>query len=266
MRTIIVASDFSPISNNAVQYAIDAAKHIDARVILFHLYRISSHVANSLVGTKSIDDMLMRKKKEVEQISMQLSTEHNLNVVADVRMGEFLVTIEQVMEDYSGRFLVVGMPKKSLEHYLLGNTTTSAIQTLKFPILAVPEQVKYHGIKRILYACDIKRGVHLQVVKNIKEFAESHHAEVNIFYVGDHMRSDVYDAAIEEGLEGIKYSFKNVPAQSVISAILKEANEIEADLIVMSPHKYGFWSSIIHTSKTNAMASNGKIPLLSIGY
>lgn len=266
MRTILVATDFSNISNNAMYYAIAAAKQIQARVVIFHLFKLSSHAANSLANTQSIDAMLQRKKQEVDILAAKLAEENDIEIIADVRMGDFLVTISEVKEAYNARFLVVGMPKKTIDHYLLGNTTTAAIQTLKFPILAVPEAVKFTGIKRILYACDIKRGVHLEIMQNIKDFAESHHAAVNVFYVGDHLKSADYDKKIEESLEGIKYSFKHVPAQSVISAILHEAKAIEADLIVMSPHKYGFWSSIIHTSKTNAMASNGKIPLLSIGY
>lgn len=50
--------------------------------------------------------------------------------------------------------LILGMPKKSFEQDMLGNTTTSAIYNLKFPILTIPAHATYKGIKHILYAAD----------------------------------------------------------------------------------------------------------------
>ncbi len=70
--------------------------------------------------------------------------------------------------------------------------------------------------------------------------------------------------SMDSGLAGISHYYKNVLSDNVITAIKDEIDNTQADLLVMVPHKYGFWESVIHRSKTSIMASGNNIPLLSI--
>jgi len=40
MKTLIVPTDFSPVSINAMNYAADMALNIDASLLLLHVYQI----------------------------------------------------------------------------------------------------------------------------------------------------------------------------------------------------------------------------------
>lgn len=266
MQTIIVATDLSPEADNATLYAINAAKITGSKIVLFHLYKVSSHVAHSLANTHEIDKMVWRMQQQMATYANIINREHKVLIEIVVRMGDFLEVVEQVAAQYESTLLVLGMPQKTFEQDLLGNTTTSAIYKLKIPILAVPEAASFKGIHKILYACDINRGVYATVLNTIKEYAGHYNAEVQVLYVGDVVKSLEHEEQLKKGLEGIHYYYKNVRSESVVKAIQDEAELIQADLLIMMPQKYGFWSSILHRSKTRAMASNGKIPLLSLNY
>ena len=67
-----------------------------------------------------------------------------------------------------------------------------------------------------------------------------------------------------DGLQGTNYYYKNVASNVIIEAIQDEITQINADLLIMVPHKYGFWDSLVHISKTRKMASRSEIPLLSL--
>ncbi|SPW34593.1 Uncharacterised protein [Elizabethkingia miricola] len=69
---------------------------------------------------------------------------------------------------------------------------------------------------------------------------------------------------MDNGLAGVSHYYKNVLSDNVVAAIKDEIVDTQADLLVMVPHKYGFWESVIHRSKTSIMASGNNIPLLSI--
>lgn len=267
MTTIIVATDFSPTADNATRYAIAAAKEIKARVVLFHLYKISTHAANSLISAHKIDEMAAKKKAEYDRYSYLLSKITDVDVHVEVRLGDFLDELEQVVTLFSGDMLVIGMPKKSYEQDLLGNTTTAAIYKFKFPILAIPQSARYSGIKKILFACDMTRGVHKQVLDNVKRYAQLFGAQVEVYYIGDALKRVDKKEDIDLHLEDVDFYYKSdFPSGSVVRRIQEEAENTHADILIMTPHKYGFWSSIFHRSKTRAMASNGKIPLLSLSY
>jgi nucleotide-binding universal stress UspA family protein len=40
MKTIVVPTDFSDISNNAIDYAVDLAKATGCSILVFHAYQV----------------------------------------------------------------------------------------------------------------------------------------------------------------------------------------------------------------------------------
>ena len=164
----------------------------------------------------------------------------------------------------------MGMAASSLAQDIFGNTTTAAIMQLKFPVLAVPADVKYDGIKKILFACEVTRGVHQKVLDQIRNLSLLFNAEVILFHVREKVseieESQVRSSAKEigDGLKGTSYYFKDVDSEEVIKAIKNELQVSGADLLIMVPYRYGFWNSLIQRSKTRMMASKSSVPLLSI--
>lgn len=72
------------------------------------------------------------------------------------------------------------------------------------------------------------------------------------------------NAEILKPLEEVSYYYKNVQSEAVIDEIRNEMLEYKPDVLIMVPYEYGFWSSLIHKSKTRIMSSGLDIPLLSI--
>lgn len=272
MKVILVATDFSKEAENAVEYAAAAAQVAGARLVLFHLYKLSVHAMNSRLGPGSFDDLYKASRKRLEDRAAELSGRYSIRAEADWHKDDFYTELKQSIMYFNADILVLGMAEKSLEQDMLGNTTTAVIHRLRFPVLAVPYGVKFEGIKTILFAADILRGVHLQVLEKVKEVAADFGAEqVEIFHVSDKVREietagigASTESAFGEGVNGVSYFYKNVESNAVISEIQKELTEIKADMLIMVPNRYGFWGSLIHRSKTRIMASGSDVPLLSL--
>lgn len=269
--TIIVATDFSEVAKNAVEYAAAIAKHSKAKLILFNSFVVPMHAANALMSGSSFQQLL--NENEIRMIEMALS----LSIAYDIEVGhEFAFSfvedeLKNLLTKYDASLVVMGMNTRTLEQDLWGNTTTAAIKKLKFPLLAVPLGAKFDGIKKVLFACDVLSGVSEKVLSNVKELVLSLNAEVEVFNVNralEELKKEGADLeatnAIDDGLEGVTYYYKNVKSNAVIEEIKKEIEFFGADMLIMVPKEYGFWASIVHTSKTRIMASGLNIPLLSI--
>lgn len=272
MKVILVATDYSKEAENAVEYAAAAAQVVGARVVLFHLYKLSVHAMNSRLGPGSFDDLYKASRKRLEDRAAEISTRYSIRAEADWHKDDFYSELKQSIAHFNADIVVLGMAEKSLEQDMLGNTTTSVIHRLRFPVLAVPYGVRFEGIKTILFAADILRGVHLEVLEKVKEVAADFGAEqVEIFHVSDKVK-EIEKAGIRasaesmfgEGVDGVRYFYKNVESNAVISEIQKELLETRADMLIMVPNRYGFWGSLIHRSKTRIMASGSDVPLLSL--
>ncbi len=270
MKKIIVATDFSAEAENALAYAIAVAVDHNFELILFNLHYTSVHALNSRILGTSLDKLFEKAKKGLLQKAVGIEAQYHVKVTAHLASGLFQEELIRCFEIYGADFVVMGMANQSVEQDLLGNTTTSAIHGLKFPVLAIPLSAKYAAIKNILFACDVKKDVHLDILNKIKMMAKDFGARLEIFHVNDKATTLEKNTAasnlqtIEKSLDGIAYQYKNIKSDELISAIEQELEAIQADLLIMIPYKYGFWNSLVHISKTNVMASGGKVPLLSI--
>lgn len=271
MKTILVATDFSQEASNAAVYASNFAANTGSKIILFHLYHVSIHALNARVQSSSMDELKAVSRKKLSDAANKLSEDYKIEVVPMWKMGNFQEELQNTIDATEANIVVMGMVRDSIEQDLLGNTTTAALQRFKFPVLAVPLNAKYKGLKTILFACDITRGIQKTILEKVKDIAIRLGAAIEIF----HVSKKIYEleneknrmhptAAFADGLHGTNYYYKNVASNAIIEAIQDEIAQINADLLIMIPYKYGFWDSLVHISKTRMMASRSEIPLLSL--
>ncbi len=268
MKTIIIASDFTEVAHNATLYAIEIAKHIHVKLVLFHLHEVSIHSVNARMSYAAVQESINTHKLQVEKRVQTLAKSHDVTINLDFAMGSFYSQLRQSVKAHNAGLVVFGMHDKSLEDDLLGSTTTTALHKLAVPILAVPIKAKFQAMKKILFACDIKKGVTFRVLERIKEVAHRFNATLEVFYVEDSVAQiKLQDKKIEElsdNLEGVTYMFKQVKSDAIIKEIKNEIKRFKPNVLIMVPYQYGFWSSLVHKSKTRVMASGMNIPLLSI--
>lgn len=268
MKTIIVATDFSPESTNALNYAIAAAADRTFRLVVFNLQQISVHALNARVSSDLVSKDMKVKENRLTQLCESISEQHNIEAIPYFATGDFFEAMEPCIEVNEANLLILGMRRKTLEQELVGNLTTAAIARLHIPVLAIPSEAKYIGIKNIVFACDVLKGVYVKVLENIKTVAQRFNAHVEVFHVANTVekiqQGELKFANEQKGLDGISYYYKSVLSDQIIEAIAEEVKSNKADLLIMIPQKYGFWASMVHTSKTRIMALSNHIPLLSI--
>lgn len=267
--TIIVATDFSDVATNAEEYAAAIAKNNNAKLVLFNSFVIPMHAANSLLPGSSFQKLLNENEIRLIERSLSLSIAYEIEVDHESAFSFVEDELKRLIVKYDAGLVVLGMRTKTLEQDLWGNTTTTAIKKLKFPVLAVPVGAKFECVKKVLFACDVLSGISERVLMHIKELALNLNAEVEVFNVNEALEElkekDLQaTSAIDDGLAGITYYYKHVRSHTVIKEIEKEIEIFKADMLIMVPKKYGFWASLVHTSKTRMMASGLRIPLLTI--
>lgn len=271
MKTIIIATDFSAEADNAMLYAATAASEGKYEVILFTLQNVSIHALNSRISPEGLDQLIKKYQEKLNIVAAKLAADYRIKVTPHFAMGDFYEELPKCYEIHNADLVVLGMAQKSFEQDLLGNTTTQSLHRLKFPIMAIPLSATYKGIKNILFACDIVRGVHKQILENVKSISTDFGANVEIFHVSNKIAAlkqeeitSLHLEEIKEEFKGISYQYKNVQSNEILKAIKSEMEMIQADLLIMIPYRYGFWASLIHKSRTRVMASNNNIPLLSL--
>jgi len=271
MKPLIVATDFSPEAENAIEYACAAARHLNTKVVLFNSFNIPLHVSNARLPASVFNELLENNRLLLKNRSSELSEKYSIQVDYETSFLQLNEELETLFLKYDAAMVIMGTAARSLGQDLFGNTNTSSLLKLNFPVLAVPMNTVFKPVKTILFACDVLRGINIKILEEIKGFAKILNAEVNVFHVQNQLRSFSEAEKISNktdqiklSLEGISHSYNPVESDTIIDEIKNEIIRINADILIMVPQRYGFWKSLVHTSKTRIMASESEIPLLSI--
>ena len=268
--TIIAATNFSAIANNAVTYAAGLAKSANASLILFNSFQLDIHSANSHISAEAMQKQLDKASERLKTLGREIAGAFNIEVSCFCSYSFLEDELSSLIELHNAELVVMGMAERSFEQELMGNSTTSVIKNLNTPVLAVPLNARFQNIKKILYACDTLSFSSIKRFSWLRSIVGNLGAEVEFFSVDaklDDLKQEqdrlLLSSTLEEEFQQVKYLYKTVKSNAVINEIKKEINIYNADILVMVPQKYGFWDSLVHKSKTRIMAAGLDIPLLS---
>lgn len=274
MKTIIVATDLSKDANNALEYAAALARCTNAKLVLYNSFTIPPHAANTLLPASEIEKIIASNKASLEYIALKTRCLYDIPVECVSKLSEMQAELDRLVVEYEADFVVMGMRGETLDQRLFGNTTTSIIHHAKYPVLVVPIDAKFKGMSKILFACDDNCHSASKTLAKLKEIAAEMAAEVQVLHVqkllkkanlvleGEHEDTHPY----EDQFSGLNHSYRDIDGFSIIEGIEKGIQDYNPDLLVMVPQKHGLWDSLLHRSKTCAMASRSKVPLLSIPF
>jgi nucleotide-binding universal stress UspA family protein len=255
MKTILVPTDFSRLSANAVRYAVGLAKNVDATILMV-----------SVVNVNATSQTLMKWHK-LEEEMLEIAQQD-----ADVLMAEIKAeTVECPSLTYRSikgfpLELVIEHAATGLKKVLLGSNAAGVIDHSSVPVLAVPEDAVFRDVKRIVYATDM---VNLQAeVQSIASYAKILGAEICILHVvpaNNDLEIDtqqrVQDLIAIAGYPAI--TFHLLRNDRIAEAVETFVEEQQGDLLAMFTHKLGFYEKLFGKSVTQRLALHAKTPLLT---
>lgn len=272
MKTLLVATDYSEASNRALEYAGLLARHIQAKIVLYNAFELPGepgllgHVSPHI--SKLLDENKLRLQEQANRIAQQFSVE--VSCMSTISYTE--EEIDRLAKELPADLVVMGMKKEAAAYPYFGSTTTAIIGKGKYPVLAVPEDALLKDPSRLLFACSyqcLAGNNHLPV---LKEIAQAFKAKVEVLHVEKPEEQPVYQArpeaqdtkVLEKLLSGLPHVYRDVTEEDVVKGIERSIREYQADMLVMIPHRFGFWDGLFQRGTTRKMAFRTPVPLLCL--
>ncbi|MEO6759172.1 MAG: universal stress protein [Saprospiraceae bacterium] len=277
MKTIIACTDFSPNSNNAVQYAAALAAEGKARLLLFHhfVYPAPATDLPEVYPTIFVDELEENAERRLTLLKTELAKTYQIQVESMVRSLSFSSDLEEVYTEQNAEMVVMGIHGQSaFANALFGNETAAAIRRSNLPLLVVPQGVVYHPIQKILFPFDGQTIPHSETLRPLLDLAQAFDAYIEVFTLFDLQKTPelaALDAAVriniqlEPLLAGTRHGYSAENEEHVDQGILYEATRSSADLVAMISHHHSFWSTLFNRSDTQRIAASILLPLLVMG-
>jgi nucleotide-binding universal stress UspA family protein len=167
-RKILVPVDFSPISDNAVHYALGISETLNAKIIFFHA---DDHLDNPEL--KRLQSSLENKIDRAKKIKTEFISSgklFNSETINDL----FKNSIDLIL-------LGTGGGSTHISKKLFGSNADEIVNGAKCPVLVLPPKQPFSGIKKIAYASDLtKLDEELALVIS---FARQFDTSIEVFHV-----------------------------------------------------------------------------------
>lgn len=272
MKTILAPIDYSDISDNALQYAVELAKFSDAKLILLHIYHLPVPTVEIPITVMVPKEIQNENEKKIKSLEKKIGTQSGTNIKVEsiVRSGLIVDEIMNVIKENEIDLVVMGIiGAGKVSERLIGSHTTSLIKRTQTPVLVVPKDARYKEVKKIVLAYDYKNVVNVAAVERFKKFAKIFNAKVLVLDVEKPVEMPVYEHTVaaetlENSLEDVEHVMFFSSAEDLPDEINSFADSHNCDWVAMIPHKHVFLSRLFQESNTKKMAFHTHIPLLSI--
>jgi nucleotide-binding universal stress UspA family protein len=275
MKTLVVPTDFSSVSVNAMNYAVDMAQAINAGIVLLHVYNVPVSFTDypvSPVTTVSVEEMKRISEERLEELKKNLviATAGNIQVYTEARLGDTIDELASICKSVQPLAIIMGSHGATgLERMIMGSTTLTAIRQLKCPVLVVPPGTTYHGIKKIGLACDFENVVQSTPVAYIKDIVKEFGADLYVLNVQDIDQDDLEEATMDTAyldamLEDVTPKYVQLTGKDVVESINSFAEHNNLDLVMVIPKKHKFIDSLFHKSQSKELITHAHIPIVSI--
>jgi nucleotide-binding universal stress UspA family protein len=270
MKTILVATDFSPAAFNAAKYAADMANVIQADIFLLHVFQLPiSYSEVPLTVTEG--DMMREAEIAMDDLKEKLiaKTGNKIIIEAEVKMGTFYRELQATCEKLHPYTVVMGSQgTTATDRLLFGAHTVYAMKHLMWPLITVPNGASYSAIKNIGLACDFNKVVDTTPVEEIKTLVNDFHAELHVLNTGKQEAFDpniVFQSGmLQEILEKVKPVYHFITNKNTDEGIIDFAEKNSIDLLIVLPKRHGLFESLVHKSHTKQLVLHSHVPVMAL--
>ncbi len=272
MKKILVPTDFSEASESALDYAAEIARLTTAKIILLHVYTIPVLLTDPVLSIPPFEGLEEDYIKLMEQKSLRIRSQkgNNTEVACMYREGDIEAEIARVAEQEGVDLIVMGIRQKDfLTEKIIGSITTSLLTKASCPVLAIPKELKFSKVKRIVFASDFLK-TDSEILESLKEFVQLFHAELYVLNIVQSVLNvaDAEEAVnamdIHHELKDVRHFFHDVHADDIIDGINKFIREYEIDMVVMIPRKHSRFVNFFREPRTKKLAFHASVPLLAL--
>jgi len=283
MKRILVPTDFTEQSENALEFAYQIAKKIDGEIKLLHVLDVpegdrysgmdSINTSGEFSGGQHIDDLffvkLLEKTKERFEDVLSSPDFQDIKIIDRIKVGSPYKSIVEETEKGKVNLIVMGTSGvNNWEEAIVGSTADRVVRKAKCPVITIQNKINLKDIKNIAYASDFKYN-HDNLVDLVKEFGRTFKAKIHLVKVNtpsNFMNDDKNIGILKSFAEENKfkdYELHIYNHEEEEDGIICFAENFGMNMIVMATEGRTGFSRLLEGSIAEDVVNYSKIPVLT---
>lgn len=274
---IILPTDFSENSWNAISYVIQLFKYNACEFHVVHTYTPNTY-ANDNMMTAQFGQMQLENLKEnstvmLNKLSRKIAVNdvlphHNFHYHSKFNL--LVETLEEMVQTTAANLIVMGTKgaTDSIDVLLGGNTIKVMEKIRSCPVLMIPTDAQYEEIKEIVFPTGFKMPYKAQEIEFLTALANKRKALISVLYMGD--KDDLSAKQLENKkiLEGLlrnsKFKHHNIDDVDVQTGLHCFVQSRNSNMIAFVNKKHNFFDSLFKRPLVKELGYHSKLPVLAL--
>ncbi|WP_234859364.1 universal stress protein [Aquimarina aquimarini] len=274
MKNILLPTDFSDNSRNAIEYALLFFKNQTCTFHLLNVQKASSYTTDDLMTSPSdtsihqsvISGVKQKLNHMVEKlIKEHPNNNHTFQIITDYDI--FVDAIRQTIKSKNIDIIVMGTNGATgASEVVFGSNTLNVIRKIDCPLIAIPEGYKFKTPKSILYAIDYWDHFNEEGITPLMNAIEYYKSTLRILKIKEDDTVTIGDfddkkrmKAFFKEINHTFHSIINVPTALAINSFVQI---MEVDMTAMFIKRETFLDRYIKGSETSKISYGTRVPLL----
>lgn len=276
MKKILLPTDFSDNSWNAIKYGLQLYKNETCTFYLLNTYSpVIYHVEYVLIDPAQFGLYDAARETSLEQLETLKkriirtckNPKHTFEIVS--RFNTLIPEIKETVTEKQIDLIIMGTKgATAAKEVLFGTNTVHTIKNVKCPVLAIPENFEFEIPLEILFPTDYEIEYKPEHVSPFLNIAQAHHSRVHVLNAS--YGYDLSEAqernrlTLDAYFKKIAHLFHSVSNQKVTEAIQNFQLKTRINLLVMINNKHSFFEKLFFKPVINEIGFHLNIPFLVI--
>lgn len=274
MRKILIPTDFSENSLNAIKYATELFKHGPTEIYLLHAFADEVYDTKLRMADLIFEDLQKQAMEKAETALETLKKEifsfspnpkHNFHTISEFRL--LVDSVNDWVEKENIDVVVMGTKGKTSDKSLtFGSNTLQVIKYVKCPVLAIPSGYSPSSLENILFSTDYLLPYKRRELKLLSNMAKFFAARIDFLYVSKFenlsLRQRDNKAFLEAAFIENHIAWHQKDGTDITQAVNDFIVEKEVDMLVMINTRHSYLENILYQSTIEKIGLQIKIPFL----
>lgn len=276
MKKILLPTDFSENSWNAIAYALQLFKNETCTFYLLNTYTPAVYQVEYVLVEPAqfglIDSVKENAKKQLSDFEARIQKEFkNPKHTIETRLAfnTLIPEIKDMVAEKNIDYVVMGTKGATgAKEILFGSNTVHVFKNVKCPIIAIPDGFDFEKPHEILFPTDYEIDYKDRHINPLINIISLYNTRVNILHVS--YGRDLSETqktnkkTLEKYFENNAYLFHNVSNQEVSAAINNFQLKNRINLLVMINNKHSFFENLFFKNTINQIGFHLNVPFMVI--
>jgi nucleotide-binding universal stress UspA family protein len=274
VKAILLPTDFSTNSLNAIDYAVELFKNESCEFYLINIQKASSFVSDDLMTMSSsatiYQTLIDAAKKSINNIIIKIENKHNNKLhqfFSIVDYDNFIDGINQICEAKQIDLIIMGTKGASgAEKVIFGSNTVRVMQRCSTPVLAIPNGCTFNDLERIAFTSNYSTLYNKAELNPLIEILNLYNSKIDILHLAseDDLSQDQENnkAFLESCFSNITHEFINLEEKDIFKTIQEYIKINDIKMLAMMSRKHSFLERLFARHLVETFAFKIDIPFL----